>query len=156
MAAGTGRVQQAMSRPASRRQHQQFCETEGWEIVRNAQGQAVRHHITYRLHLADGRILRTRISRPANNETYGPQLWSTILGPLQLDVSESAFWDCVDHGVTPPRPGAAPPIPSAALPAELVYQLLHKLQLTEEEVGHLNLEQAVAKMSEYWSKPPSD
>ncbi len=141
-----------MSRPASRRQHQKFCESEGWELVRNTQGQAVRHHITYTLPLADGRILRTRISRPANNETYGPTLWSAILGPHQLDVTEDESWACVEHATRPIRPGLPPTVPAEALPADLVYQLLHKVKLTEREVAGLTRQQAIDRMTEFWSR----
>lgn len=152
MAARAGRTGERVSRPASRRQHQTFCESEGWELVRNAQGQAVRHHITYKLPLADGRILRTRISRPANSENYGPALWSAILGPHQLDVTEAEFWACVERGIMPIRPGAPPAVPAAALPADLVYQLLHKAKLTEQEVAALTRQQAIGRMTEFWSR----
>jgi hypothetical protein len=144
-----------VSRPGSRRRHQRFCEAEGWELVRNAQRQALRHHITYELALGDGGVLRTRISRPANAETYGPALWSAILGPHQLDVTEAEFWACVEDGITPVRPGQAPTAPAEALPAELVFQLLHKLKLPDAEVSTLTHRQAVDRMTEFWSRPPS-
>lgn len=64
-----------MSGPAPRRQHKQFCDIDGCDTVLNARGKTVRHHITYELALSDGRVLRTRISRPASNATYGPSLW---------------------------------------------------------------------------------
>lgn len=141
-----------MSRAASRRQHKQFCDTEGWEEVKNARGKPVRHHITYELRLADGRILRTRVSRPANFESYGPSLWTAILRD-QLDTTEDQFWDCVDRGVQPPRPGQHGPVPAKALPAGLVHQLLYTLGLGEEQVANLSKDEAVALMTEHWSKP---
>lgn len=142
-----------MSRPGSRREHKKFCDSEGWDLVRDSHGQPVRHHITYELPLADGRILRTRISHPANNTTYGPALWSAILGVAQLDVTEDQFWDCVERGIKPPRPGGLPEVPAQALPAELVYQLLHKLKLSEMEVASLTRQEALDLMVEYWSRP---
>lgn len=145
-----------MSRPASRREHQKFCQTEGWELVRDAQGQAVRRHITYRLAPADGRIVRTRISRPGNNERYGPTLWLHILGPHQLDVTEDDFWRCVEERARPGPPGAARNIPADALPADLVYQLLSKLKLSEERVAALGRQEAVDLLVGYWSRAPSD
>lgn len=123
--------------------------------MRNAQGQAVRHRITYELALADGRILRTRISRPPNAETYGPALWSAILGPHQLDVAEDEFWACVDDGIAPTRPGLAVEVPAHALPADLVFQLLHKLKLSEAEVAALTPHRAIELMTEFWSRPPA-
>jgi hypothetical protein len=143
-----------VSRPASRRQHKKFCEVEGWEQVQDAQGRPIGHHMTYELELPDGRVLRTRISRPANSESYGPALWSHILG-TQLDVSEEEFWDCVEHGVKPPRPGQPPEVPADALPADLVFQLLTKLKLGEGQVAGLTRQEALDLMAEYWAKPPS-
>ena len=141
-----------MSGAASRRQHKQFCDFEGWQEVRNARGQKVGHHLTYELVLQDGRVLRTRVSRPANNDTYGPSLWSAILRD-QLDVTEHAFWDCVDERVLPPRPAVTPATPARGLPASLVHQLLHTLGLSDAEAAVLTKEQAVALMAEHWSKP---
>ena len=141
-----------MSGAASRRQHKQFCDVEGWQEVRNARGQQVSHRLTYELVLQDGRVLRTRVSRPANNDTYGPSLWSAVLRN-QLAVTEHAFWDCVDKGVLPPRPAATPATPARGLPASLVPQLLHTLGLSDAEVAVLTKEQAVALMAEHWSKP---
>src|SRR4051794_41203434 len=60
---------------ATRDDHQRFCAVEGWVQVRNARGKPVRHHETYELSLFDGRILRTRISRPVNRTTYGPAMF---------------------------------------------------------------------------------
>lgn len=136
-------------RPASRREHARFCEVEGWTVVRDARGRAVGHHITYELGLATGAVLRTRISRPANNERYGPRLGAHILTE-QLAVTEAQFWACVDHGEKPPRPGAAPAV-HEALPASLAHQLLHTVGLSDAEVAGLTREQAIARMNEYWS-----
>ena len=92
------------SRPGSRREHVRCCEVEGWATVRNARGKPVRRHITFELAVPNGNVLRTRISRPANSERYGPRLWSVILSE-QLDVTEEQFWDCIDRGVPPARTG---------------------------------------------------
>ena len=140
-----------MSGPASRRQHKQFCDIEGWEPVLNARGKPVSHHITYELALEDGRVLRTRVSRPANNDTYGPSLWAAILRD-QLDVTEVAFWDCVERRILPPRPGAAAP-PATGLPASLVHQLKTALGLSDSEIASMSKDEAVSLMSEYWSRP---
>ncbi len=143
-----------MSGAASRRQHQKFCDVEVWTEVSNARGGTVRHHLTYELSMGTGEILRTRISRPANNDRYGPSLWSAILRD-QLCVTETQFWHCVNNGVKPPRPGSAAQVPAQALPAELAYQLLHTLGLTEQQVSALSLENAVALMTAHWSAPPA-
>lgn len=143
-----------MSGAASRRQHQKFCDVEGWTEVSNARGGTVGHHLTYELPLATGEILRTRVSRPANNDRYGPGLWSAILRD-QLGVTETQFWQCVNKSVKPPRPGAAADVPGQALPAGLAYQLLHTLGLTEQQVSAITLEDAVALMTVHWSTPPT-
>lgn len=142
-----------MSRgPGSRRQHVRFCVVEGWTEVRNARGKPVRHHLTFELPLPSGSVLRTRISRPANAETYGPSLWSAILAD-QLCVTETEFWDCVDRGSPPVREPPAPPVPASAIPAGLAYQLVHTVGLSEDEVGAMSRDEAVARMSAFWSAP---
>ena len=141
-----------MSGPASRREHKQFCDIEGWDTVLNARGKEVHHHITYELALSDGRMLRTRISRPANNGTYGPSLWTAILRD-QLDATEAEFWECVKHHVLPPRPGSDAAAAPAGLPASLVHQLKTSLGLSDAEVATMSKNEAVARMSAYWSQP---
>lgn len=137
---------------ASRRDHNRFCTTEGWDQVRNARGGTVGHHITYELPLRDGRILRTHVSRPADNTTYGLSLWKHILTD-QLDVTEAEFWACVRDKQLPDR-GAAPAEPPAqALPGSLVHQLIHGAGVPEDEVAGMSLERAVAVMTAHWSQP---
>ncbi len=140
---------------ASRRDHVRFCQTEGWQEVRNARGKKVRHHITYELVLSSGAILRTRISRPANNDTYGPRLWSAILAD-QLCVSEAEFWECVTNGVVPVRERPSPIAPANAIPATLAYQLIHVVGLPMEQVAALTKDKAVSIMQQHWSRPGGD
>jgi hypothetical protein len=136
--------------PASRRQHQRFCQIEGWAEVRSARGTATQHHITDELTLADGRVLRTRISRPANNTPYGRGLWSHILTD-QLQVTAEQFWDCVHNGKPPQRARpSAPPSDARTLPASLAHQLVHMLQLTSDEVARVTLDEAVQRMKAHW------
>lgn len=141
--------------PGRRRDHNRFCEIEGWTLVRNARGKAVGHHVTYELELPDGQILRTRISRPVNHATYGPNLWSAILGPAQLRVSEAEFWACVHNREPPDRGASTPTPPDKALPADLVYRLITVVGVPEEQVAAMNREEAIAAMTEHWSKPRS-
>lgn len=139
---------------ASRRDHQKFCVIEKWTEVRNARGQTTQHHITYELALHDGRILRTRISRPANTNTYGKNLWSHILKD-QLEVSSSEFWNCVNNKVVPARQGAAPTPHGVLLPARVAYQLVHVLGLSHQEIARLTLDEALALLTAHWQEPPS-
>ena len=140
------------SGPASRRQHVRFCQIERWAEVRNARGKPVRHHLTFELPLPSGKILRTRISRPANTEVYGSSLWSTIL-EAQLCVTESAFWVCLDKGTLPTREAPPAQVPAGAIPAGLAYQLIHAVGLTDAEVASMSRVEAIARMNSFWSLP---
>lgn len=132
--------------------HNQFCLNEEWETVRDARGRAVGHHVTYELALHDGRILRTRISRPVNKDTYGARLWKAILSN-QLDVTEAEFWACVKDKRLPDRGQDEGEAPERTLPASLVYQLIHEVGVAESAVAAMTLADAMAVMIDYWSKP---
>ena len=132
----------------TRDHHQTFCDNEGWTEPVNAKGKPVAHHVTLELALHDGRILRTRISRPVNRTTYGPSMWSHILRN-QLEVTADEFWSCVQDGQLPDR--GAPTVPKDALPASLVFQLMREVGLTADEVGAMTKDEAVARMQQYWT-----
>ena len=139
-------------RSATRREHLRFCELEGWREVSGARNNPNRHHITFELPLDNGHILRTRISRPANAESYGASLWSHILRD-QLCVTQREFWKCVDDGIVPPRSTRVLDPPATALPAGLAYQLVHVLQLTPAEIETLSLDEATELMNRHWASP---
>ena len=103
-----------MSRSGSRADHHRFCKIEGWAEVQNARGTAVGHHITFELALSDSRILRSRISRPADGTAYGTGLWKAILKD-QLCVSEAEFWTCVTDRLPPVRGVEPPPDPATRI-----------------------------------------
>lgn len=145
---------QVTDRVASRREHQRFCEIEGWTEVRNARGKPTQHHVTYELMLGDGRIFRTRISPPANTDTYGKSLWSHILDD-QLHVSDEGFWQCVDNKNAPDRTPATEKPNTKTFPASLAYQLVNTLHLTTEQIEELTIDEAVQRMAEYWAQPPT-
>jgi hypothetical protein len=142
------------SRAGSRRDHQRFCEIEGWQEVRNSRGKPTQHHITYELLLSDGSVLRTRISRPANTEVYGKGMWSHILDD-QLHVTEAEFWECLDNKNPPERTSDTGRPDSTTLPAQLAYQLVHSLNLTSAQITSLTLEEAVRLLADYWAQPPT-
>lgn len=137
-------------RAATRREHVRFCEVEGWRQVQSARERTNKHHLTFELPLDDGRILRTRVSRPPNNESYGKALWSHILRD-QLCVTQGEFWSCVDDGKVPVRSTTTSIPPSAALPAGLAHQLVHIMQLSSAEVAKLSLAEALELMNDHWS-----
>ena len=134
-------------RLGSRDDHEKFCLTEHWELVVNARGKPVPHHATYRLALPDGRILRTRISRPVDRTTYSPSIWNHILQD-QLMVGEDEFWNCVENAMLPMR-GVAP-VSASALPLALAWQLTHTLGMDQALVARMTKEQAVRAINDYW------
>jgi hypothetical protein len=136
-------------REPTRERHEQFCKDEGWARVRDARGRTGTHHVTYEFGLADGRILRTRISHPVDRTGYGATIWAHILRD-QLEVSEEAFWRCVLEGVLPRRGVVEPPRES--LPADLVHLLIHRVGLADEDVGRLTKEQAIARLRQFWTE----
>ncbi len=143
-----------MTWPApTRSDHETFCTTEGWEPVRDSRGRTGTHHVTYELHLHDGRILRARISHPPDRTTYGKSIWSHILKD-QLDVNEAEFWACVRDKVKPNR--GKRKVPEEALPADLVHLLITRLGLSEAEIAKMSKADAIARMQEHWSKPPEN
>ena len=139
-----------MSHPApTRAAHERFCKTEGWQVVRSAAGKRNTHHATYELRLASGDVLRTRVSRPVNKQTYGRTMWAHILRD-QLEVTEQEFWDCADHRIVPDR-GGAPTSEPRGVPTEVLYQLKHRAGLPESEIAALAREQATERLNEFWA-----
>lgn len=136
------------SHPApTREDHQAFCVIEGWALVRGATGKPLGHHVTYELGLPDGRILRTRVSRPPDKTTYGRRLWGVILRE-QLDVDEDIFWKCVHHKTLPER--GTPPPPEHTIPAELFHLLVRKVGIPERRVLDMTKAEAVEAATQYW------
>lgn len=128
---------------------QRFCVNEGSREVRNARGGTGTHHVTYELALADGRILRTRLSHPPDRSTFGPSVWRHVLRD-QIDVSEAEFWACVKDGVKPRRGGSE--APKNAIPLEVAQLLIHKVGLSEDELAGLTHDEAIARLNKYWTE----
>ncbi len=138
-----------MSRPAPTRQdHLRFCEIEGWRVVRASTGRRSTHHETYEIELLDGRILRTRISRPPDRTGYGAALWSHILRD-QLQVSPEEFWHCLRTSGPPAR--SAAPTPQDAIPTDLAYLLKHRVGLTDEQLAAMTRQTAIERAQQYWT-----
>lgn len=117
--------------------------------MRDARGRTGTHHVTYELDLADGRILRTRVSHPVDRTGYGPSMWTHILRD-QLEVDQSVFWSCVRNGVKPAR--GTPEPPAQALPADLVHMLISRVGLAESEIAKMSKGEAVARLHDYWTE----
>ena len=116
----------------TREDHDDFCTHERWVLVRGSTGRPVTHHKTYELTLWDGRILRTRISRPVDRTDYSPRMWSHILRE-QLEVTAEVFWRCARDGVLPDRGAPEALVPRKTVPLYLVRELT-RLGIPEEEI----------------------
>lgn len=135
--------------PATREDHDDFCVTEQWELVRGASGQPVKHHRTYELSLPDRRILRTRISKPINTSTYGASLWGHILRD-QLEVTADVFWACVNDDVLPDRGDSISAPPADAIPLGVLTQL-KRIGVSDDELAAMTKDEAIAKLDEHWA-----
>lgn len=134
----------------TRNDHDTFCATEGWELVRGASGQPVQHHRTYLLTLPNGDVLRTRISKPVNSDTYGPARWRHILRD-QLRVTEAEFWACVRDQVLPDRGRTEPRPPADAIPLGVVLALIEHVGLSEDAVREMSRQEAIDRLNEHWA-----
>jgi hypothetical protein len=101
------------------------------------------------LELADGRILRTRISHPVNRSGYGADMWAHILGD-QLDVDAATFWACIRGEALPDR--GDPEQPAEALPAEVAFLLRDRVRLSESEIAALTRDEAIARLQRFWTE----
>lgn len=99
-----------------------------------------------------GTFLRTRISRPPNNDTCGPRLWNMILAD-QLQVTETQFWGCISNRERPDRGTGSSEPPASTLPADVVYQLIHVARIPEDTVAGMTLQRAIEVMVAHWSRP---
>jgi hypothetical protein len=129
---------------ATRGDHHHFCANEGWTEVRST------HHVTFKLVLPDGVVLRTRLSRKPDSTVYGPSVFAHVLRD-QLKVSADQFWACADDGMPPDR-GFRQATPQETLPAEIVYLLASKVGLSEAEIADMSRDEAIARMNQFWTE----
>lgn len=138
--------------PGSKKTHDLFCCNDEWTLVRDATGGVVGHHRTWKLPLPDGRVLRTRISRPVDNTDYGPKMWGQILKE-QLEVNEEQFWACVNDRKRPARTAGAVTIPDKEpIPLGVVEKLMRLVRLTPEEIENMTKAQAVDRLDKFWAE----
>jgi hypothetical protein len=134
---------------ATREEHDDFCTIEEWILVRGARGKPVKHHRTYKLSIPDGRILRTRVSRPVDSTQYARSMWIHILRE-QLSVMENEFWECVDDKVLPDRSIASDERPG--LPYYLAVEIQRVLKLDADEAATLSEAEAKRMIAEHWTE----
>lgn len=70
--------------PPKFRDLKRYCEKNGWVLIRNTD------HWYYEKVLADGTLLRTKVSHAVHKEIPA-NIWQLIL-KQQLKISESEFW----------------------------------------------------------------
>lgn len=129
-------------RPIPHRAHRTFVEAEGWTKKTRAGSQKSGDHHRYTLVLATGDVLYTRVSHGAG-AINDPNLVAAVLRE-QLQVSEDAFWRCVDAGELPVRPRPEPVRPEGpAVDAKLLRNLVRKVGLSPEELDGMTQERAV-------------
>ena len=138
-----------------RERHDDVCVIERWEIVHGSKGKPVQHHRTYELVIPSGDILRTRISKPVDRTTYSASMWSAILRD-QLKITNDEFWACVQNKVLPDRGGTVAAPNPKALPLHLLNELIERVGMKPEHAIELSLDQALARMNEYWTEIASD
>ena len=130
---------------ASRADHHRFVVREGWRTVDST------HHETFELPLLDGRVLRTRISRPPYRTSSGPRLWAHVLRD-QLRVAEDEFWACMRDGVLPDRrPDRPVDVPEHAIPIEVADLLIARVGLRREDLVGMSRADAIARLNAYWT-----
>jgi hypothetical protein len=134
----------------NRKDHERFCDTEGWSLVGDAQGRTGTHHVRYEFSCPDGQVLRTRISHPVDRSDYGASMFSHILRD-QLAVTAEEFWACVKNGAVPSRGGAGA-LPDRALPVALVHLLITKVKLSETDIAEMTRDQAVERLNQFWAE----
>ena len=74
-------------------------------------------------------------------------MWSHILRD-QLDATADEFWDCVNKGAPPDR--GAPHRSPEAIPTEVVYQLLHRVGLSETAIAAMSRAEALDRIRRFW------
>ena len=117
----------------------------------SSRGKSGQDHFKYELRLADGSVLRTRISHPVDRTSYAPSMWAHILRD-QLAVDADAFWACVRDGELPQR--SRPEVVKPSLPVGLVQQLLNA-GVAEAEIARMTVDEAATRMATIWSPPPT-
>jgi len=131
--------------PGTRADHLRFVTREGWRGVESTP------HETFELVLADGRVLRTRISRPPDRTTYGARRWAHVLRD-QLRITEQEFWACVRDGTLPDRRPERPAAePDTAIPLEVAELLVDRVGLRREDLVGMTRDAAIERLTTYWT-----
>ncbi len=116
-----------------------FCELDGWE---KAEARSPDHD-RYRKTLANGDILRTRVSLGRGPACDDPALWNRIWRHQLALASEAEFWEVL-RTRRPAGRGTAPAAPQQpSMPAWLFEFLLNVIGLPEHDVLDMTEKQAM-------------
>lgn len=122
-----------------------FCEADRWDPKKKTD------HWRYTKRLADGTLLRTKVSF-GSGQIGDPNLFSAILRD-QLRVTADEFWRVIDSGEPAQRPAPPPAAPPPAeLPGWLASQLL-KEGATQEQLRDLDAAAAEQLLDQLRSRP---
>lgn len=109
-------------------------------------------HRRFRKVLADGTILRTRVSH-GRGEIGDPGLWTRIWRDQLGLESEDAFWQALSDGRPVNRGGAAAEHPSGpSIPGWVVAGLI-RAGRSEAELRSLTAGEARQLLEELWARP---
>lgn len=124
-----------------------YLEHDGWDeepnLVRGRR--RTRDHRRYRKVLADGRVLRTKVSHATRDE-IGRSLFTHILHD-QLEVTEERFWAVIAGTATLDDEPSAPSTPT--VPGWLVLRLIMTAGRSESEVAAMTPDEARAAWDAY-------
>jgi hypothetical protein len=141
--------------PATYAEHQRFCVIDKWTSVKSARNKTP-DHFYFNKTLGNGEVLRTKVSHGTGQ--YGPALWHKIWKRQLRLIEEQQFFDALRTKTPVKRPEDEEPTAprQSRLPYDLFKNLVEKLGLDEAVAAALTVDQAVAKMAEYWSRPPEE
>ena len=131
-----------------------MCEIDRWEELERGRGGAGDHR-RYRKVLADGTILRTRVSHGAG-EIGDPGLWTRIWRDQLGLETEDAFWQVLRTGRPVARgdpPADRPTGPS--IPGWVAAGLI-RAGRSEAEIRSLAAEAATELLYELWARARDD
>jgi hypothetical protein len=135
-------------RPPTHHEHKRFCEIDGWEEKRGG-----KDHFRYGKRLDDDRYLRTRVSHGSGG-IDDQNLWRQHILRVELEVTESQFWEALESGDPVDRTSSAPDPqiedePPPPLEGWLVSFLINLAGLTDDEIRQLTPDEAMARYLEW-------
>ena len=127
-----------------------FCQLDGWQEKKGSSGSRGDHY-RYRKTLADGRILRTKVSH-GDDQIQDASLWRHIWRDQLALESEDQFWEVLESGQPVDRTPTEPAPSGPSLPGWLVDNLIRKVGLTPEEVAQLSDQEAHDRLNDFYSR----